>query len=164
VTRIRPITEIDYPAVAEIYQQGIDTENATFELSPPTWETFSNKFIDFSKVVAVTDNRISGWAGLSRVSTREVYSGVCEVSVYVHKDFRGLGIGKTLLTFLIQQSEAFGIWTIQAGIFPENISSISLHTNLGFRTVGYREKIGKMNGQWRDTVLLERRSKKETFE
>lgn len=156
---IRQMTRADYPAVAEIYQQGIDTRNATFEQSPPArWEDFSEKFLPFSRFVAVIDNEVAGWAVLSSVSSRRVYAGVAEVSVYVASSHRGKHIGHALLKHLIEAAESNEIWTMQAGIFPENTASIKIHTDLGFRIVGYREKIGKMDGVWRSTLLLERRS------
>ena len=157
--QIRPMTSGDYPDVANIYNQGIETKNATFEKSAPAvWDEFAGKFSD-AKFVAMDAGVITGWAALSSVSSRCVYAGVCEVSVYVHAEYRGKRIGKALLQHLIALSEQKNIWTLQAGIFPENKSSVKLHTELGFRIVGFREKIGKMDGIWRDTLLLERRSK-----
>ena len=161
---IRLMTPHDYPAVANIYQQGIDTKNATFEQSPPAkWEDFSNKFLPFSKSVAIVENEVAGWAALSSVSSRCVYAGVCEVSVYVAASQRGKRIGRALLQHLIDLVEQNNIWTMQAGIFPENTASVKIHTDLGFRIVGHREKIGKMDGVWRDTLLLELRSKSPAF-
>jgi phosphinothricin acetyltransferase len=149
----------DYPAIANIYNQGIETKNATFENSAPSqWSVFAEKFIDIGKFAAVADHELVGWAALSSVSSRCVYAGVCEVSVYVHSAHRGKHIGQMLLHHLIEVSEKNNIWTLQAGIFPENEASIKIHLNAGFRIVGRREKIGKMDGIWRDTLLLERRS------
>ncbi|HMG91970.1 MAG TPA: GNAT family N-acetyltransferase [Chryseolinea sp.] len=157
---IRPMAASDYPAVSIIYQQGIDTKNATFEKCPPAeWGDFSDKFLPFSKSVAIVDDEIAGWAALSSVSSRCVYAGVCEVSVYVAAVHRGKHIGTGLLKHLIDLTEKNNIWTLQAGIFPENDASLKIHSDLGFRVVGRREKIGKMDGVWRDTLLLERRSK-----
>jgi L-amino acid N-acyltransferase YncA len=152
----------DFPGIADIYAQGIATKNATFETTGPSrWEDFAAKFPDQSRFVASEDNNIIGWAALSTVSSRCVYSGVCEVSVYIHSSHRGKGVGKMLLQHLIDVSEKNKIWTLQAGIFPENKASVKIHLDLGFRIVGTREKIGKMDGVWRDTLLLERRSKVE---
>jgi len=157
---IRAMEATDYPFVSTIYQQGIDTKNATFEQFPPAkWEDFSDKFLPFSKSVAIIENEIAGWAALSSVSSRCVYAGVCEVSVYVATTHRGKHIGTALLKHLIDLVEKNNIWTMQAGIFPENTASLKIHSDLGFRVVGHREKIGKMDGVWRDTLLLERRSK-----
>ena len=152
--------EIDYAAVASIYNQGIETKNATFEKAAPLrWEEFAGKFIENGKFVAKDNDVVVGWATLSSVSSRCVYAGVCEISVYVHAEHRGKHIGKRLLQHLIDASEQNKIWTLQAGIFPENQASVRLHTESGFRLVGFREKIGKMEGIWRDTLLLERRSR-----
>ena len=149
----------DFHQVQEIYKQGVETRNATFESHIPFWEEWNRKFIEEPRLVAVLNDRVVGWAMLSRVSLRDVYSGVCEISLYIHKKYRKRGIGKALLNELITQSENYNIWTLQAGIFPENKVSIKLHKDCGFREVGYREKIGKMDDEWRDTILLERRSK-----
>jgi L-amino acid N-acyltransferase YncA/predicted ester cyclase len=157
--QIRAMAPGDYSAIAKIYNEGIETKNATFEQQAPSeWNEFSSKFLDIAKIVAVRKDEIVGWAALSGVSSRCVYAGVCEVSIYVHQDHRGKHIGKSLLQYLINLSEKNNIWTLQAGIFPENQASAKIHTDLGFRIVGYREKIGKMHGVWRDTLLLERRS------
>lgn len=142
-----------------IYLHGIATKHATFQTEAPTWEEWDKAHLPTLRYVAVINNAITGWAALSPVSSRCVYSGVTEVSVYIHKDFRGKRIGKALLQKLITESEANNIWMLQSGIFPENTASITLHEKLGFREIGYREKIGKMEGVWRDTVLMERRSK-----
>lgn len=150
----------DWASVSEIYKQGIDTGNATFQLEGPTWKQWDNGHLLKCRIVAITENVIVGWAALLPVSSRFVYSGVAEVSVYVSAQHRGQGIGKKLLERLIKESEANNIWTLQAGIFPENIASIKIHTELGFRQVGYREKIGKMNDAWRDIYFFERRSEK----
>ncbi len=157
---IRSMLSHDFPGVAEIYKQGIETNNATFEKAGPShWEDFVAKFAEQSRFVGVLDNNVIGWAALSVVSSRCVYAGVCEVSVYVHSAHRGQGVGKMLLQHLIDASEKNNIWTLQAGIFPENKASVKIHLDLGFRIVGTREKIGKMDDVWRDTLLLERRSK-----
>ncbi|MEJ5962935.1 GNAT family N-acetyltransferase [Pedobacter immunditicola] len=142
-----------------IYQQGIATKQATFQTEAPSWEEWDKSHIPAFRYIAIINDTIAGWAALTPVSSRCVYAGVAEVSVYIHEDYRGKGVGKSLLQKLITETEKANIWTLQAGIFPENLSSITLHEKLGFRQVGYREKIGKMDGVWRDTILLERRSK-----
>lgn len=156
----RPMVATDYEQVAQIYQQGIATGNATFQQDIPTWEDWDESHLKNCRTVGIMDNKIVGWAALTAVSSRCVYAGVAEVSVYVANNYRGLKVGTKLLEYLIEESEASNIWTLQAGIFPENIASIKIHELLGFRIVGKREKIGKMNGKWRDTLLLERRSVK----
>lgn len=149
----------DWTNVAEIYRQGIETGNATFQQEIPTWDDWNNGHIKSCRIVAEIDNEIVGWAALTAVSGRCVYAGVAEVSVYISNKYRGQKIGTKLLDKLIAESENEKLWTLQAGIFPENIASLKIHEELGFRKIGHREKIGKMNGIWRDTVLLERRSK-----
>ncbi len=156
---IRPMNAADWPEVAEIYRQGIETGHATFEQKVPSWEEWDSRHVKTCRIVALSEGEIAGWAALSPVSERCVYAGVAEVSVYVKDTFRGQKIGSRLLERLIAESGKNGIWTLQAGIFPENDSSVRMHEALGFRRVGFREKIGKMNGRWRDTLLLERRSK-----
>ena len=148
----------DWPAVERIYLKGIATGNATFETESPGWEKWNSAHHPHSRLIAKDGDSVIGWGALSAVSTRRVYAGVAEVSVYVAASAQGKGIGKLLLTELIRQSEQNGIWTLQAGIFPENAASIALHESLGFREFGRRTKIGQLRGQWRDTVLLERRS------
>ena len=155
----RPMIEADWSQVVEIYKQGIDTGNATFETEIPNWDKWNSGHIQACRIVAVTENEIIGWAALVPVSTRKVYAGVAEVSIYISNKYQGLKIGSKLLKQLIEESEKNGFWTLQAGVFPQNKSSIKIHQNNGFRIVGYREKIGQMKGMWRDTVLLERRSK-----
>lgn len=149
-----------WEAVKAIYEAGIATGNATFQTSAPSWETWNNDHIAHSRFVAVENGDVLGWAALTPVSGRCVYAGVAEVSVYVLPASQGKGVGKALLNALIESSEANGFWTLQAGIFPENKASVRLHESCGFRIIGAREKIGKMNGVWRDTLLLERRSNK----
>ncbi len=148
----------DWPAVHDIYLQGIATGHATFETNAPTWEQWDASHHPFARFVLLVNNEVNGWAALSRVSTRQVYSGVAEVSVYVGASSRGEGFGRVLLEALIHEAEQNAIWTLQASIFPENEGSIRLHLRCGFRAIGYRERIAKLNGVWRDTVLLERRS------
>ena len=156
---LRSMTADDWTMVAEIYKQGIDTGNATFQQDIPSREDWDTGHLKCCRFVAETGNEIVGWAALSPVSGRCVYAGVAEVSVYVSGKFRGQLIGTKLLQQLITESERQNIWTLQAGIFPENKASLKIHQQLNFRQVGYREKIGKMNNVWRDTILLERRSK-----
>ncbi|RFM29054.1 GNAT family N-acetyltransferase [Deminuibacter soli] len=145
--------------VKAIYESGLATGNASFQQTAPSWEQWNQSHLQHSRLVVVDGQTVVGWAALTPVSSRSVYSGVAEVSIYISDAHRGRGVGKILLAELITTSEQNNIWTLQAGIFPENIASIKLHEQAGFRQVGYREKIGKMNDRWRDTVLLERRSK-----
>jgi phosphinothricin acetyltransferase len=158
-TLIESMQVADWPRVSEIYLEGIATGHATFETEAPSWELWDAAHLPFARLVAWNGANVAGWAALSAVSQRCVYGGVAEVSVYVSSARRGAGIGGALLRALIEESERNGIWTLQAGIFPENSASIALHLACGFREVGRRERIGKLNGVWRDTVLLERRSK-----
>jgi L-amino acid N-acyltransferase YncA len=156
--RIRQMVDEDWQRVREIYLEGISTGNATFETSAPTWEAWNAGHLPFGRLVAQAgDRNVYGWAALSPVSDRCVYAGVAEVSVYVAALARGMGVGRQLLSALIEHSEANGIWTLQAGMFPENVATIALHRSCGFREVGRRERIGKLN-TWRDTLLMERRS------
>jgi phosphinothricin acetyltransferase len=148
----------DWPAVRDIYRQGIDTGLATFETSVPDWPAWDAKHLSAPRLVARDGDRAVGFAALSRVSTREVYRGVCEVSIYVAADARGKGIGQLLMAELIRRSEEGGIWTLQASVFPENEASVALHLRNGFRIVGRRERISQLRGVWRDTLILERRS------
>jgi L-amino acid N-acyltransferase YncA len=148
-----------WPEVRSVYVEGLATGDATFETDAPEWERWDASHLRACRLVAVADGRVAGWAALSPVSARKVYAGVAEVSVYVGADFRGRGFGRALLEALVQASEAEGIWTLQASIFPENAASIALHKACGFREVGRRERVGRLKGRWRDTVLLERRSR-----
>jgi L-amino acid N-acyltransferase YncA len=152
------MTEQHWEVVREIYLQGIATGNATFEKSVPDWKEWDERHLPSCRLVARSENKLLGWAALSPVSGRCVYGGVAEVSIYVAEEARGQGIGRRLLAALVDASEQNGIWTLQAGIFPENTASIHLHQKAGFRIVGTRERIGRMDGRWRDTVLMERRS------
>ncbi len=156
---LRPMTAADWPEAAEIYREGLETGNATFQNSVPNWEEWDAAHLKTGRIVAEMGGAVAGWAALTPVSGRCVYEGVAEVSVYVGQKFRGAKIGSQLLEKLVLQSEADGLWTLQAGVFPENLASLKIHETAGFRQVGFREKIGKMGGVWRDTVLLERRSK-----
>lgn len=149
----------DWEQVRTIYLQGIATGLATFEQSAPDWPAWDATRLTAPRLVARKDDgSLAGWAALSPVSSRCVYGGVAEVSVYVAESQRGRGVGLALLNALIEQSETAGLWTLQAGIFPENTASVALHHRCGFRTVGRREKLGQLDGQWRDVLLLERRS------
>ena len=157
--KVIPIKEEDYPTIAEIYKQGIATGNATFETRVPDWHNWDTSHLDVCRIALTEDDKILGWAALSPVSSRSVYAGVAELSVYVERSAHGRGIGKILLTHLIKQSESHNIWTLQSGIFSSNKASIALHKKCGFRIIGYRERIGKLNGKWIDNTLMERRSK-----
>jgi len=157
--QILPLLPEHWPAVKAIYESGLATGHATFQTSAPSWEEWDSAHLKHSRLAAIQGGQVRAWAALTPVSGRCVYAGVAEVSVYVDPDSRGKGLGEQLLQVLITESESNGLWTLQAGIFPENIPSLRIHEKTGFRHVGYREKIGQMNGIWRDTVLLERRSK-----
>jgi L-amino acid N-acyltransferase YncA len=148
----------DWPQVEAIYQQGIATGQATFETDVPCWEEWDRRHLGFARLVARQADKLLGWAALSPVSARPVYAGVAEVSIYIAVEARGRGLGTTLLRVLIEESEQNGIWTLQAGIFQENEASIALHRACGFRAVGRRERVAALRGQWRSTVLMERRS------
>lgn len=149
----------DWEAVSRIYAEGIATGHATFETSVPSWDSWDRDHLAAPRLVARGAGETLGWAALSPVSGRCVYGGVAEVSVYVAAAARGRGVGLSLLEALVAGSEAAGLWTLQAGIFPENEASLAIHRLCGFREVGRRERIGKMGGRWRDVVLLERRSR-----
>lgn len=154
-----PLTAAHRDAVLEIYAAGIADGDATFETRPPTWEDFDATRMAAHRFVAVDDHdRVIGWVAVTPVSARRAYAGVVEHSVYVHPGARGHGVGRALLDALIASTEAAGIWTIQSGVFPENAASLALHRRAGFREVGVRERIGRRDGEWRDVVLLERRS------
>lgn len=157
-TTVRALRPADWPAVRAIYEEGIATGNATFQPEAPAWEDWDAGHLPECRLVSVDGEQVTGWAALSRVSSRCVYAGVAEVSVYVAANRRGQHIGRRLLEALVAQSEQRGLWTLQAGIFPENLASIAVHERCGFRVVGVREKLGEMNGRWRDVLLLERRS------
>jgi phosphinothricin acetyltransferase len=157
----RELTASNWAQVKAIYEEGIGTGNATFQTSAPSWDEWDSSHVKNSRIIALDDNdNILGWAALTPVSGRCVYAGVAEVSVYVSGKSQGKGVGKALLRELIWHSEGNGFWTLTAGIFPENIASLKIHQDAGFKVLGVRERIGKMNGVWRDTVLLERRSQK----
>jgi L-amino acid N-acyltransferase YncA len=149
-----------WEAVKIIYEKGIATGDATFQTSAPaSWELWGGGHLPHSRFVANVNDQVVGWVALSPTSSRECYRGVCEVSIYVDPDFSGRGIGKLLMQAVVRSSEANGVWTLYSSTFPENRASIALQKKFGFREVGYREKIAQQNGIWRDTVLLERRSK-----
>jgi L-amino acid N-acyltransferase YncA len=155
---IEPLQARDWEKVREIYLEGIATGHATFETEAPSWEQWDAAHLPFARLVAFQNGSLIGWAALSPVSQRCVYGGVAEVSVYVSQSVRRAGVGRELLRALIDESEKNGIWTLQAGMFPENTGSLALHRSCGFREVGRRERIGQMKDVWRDTILLERRS------
>lgn len=149
----------DWPQVRAIYLEGIATGQATFEQTAPEWEVWDRKHRPTCRLVAREMTRqVVGWAALAPYSTRAVYAGVAEVSIYMTASRRGQGVGRQLLAALVAASEADGVWTLQAGIFPENTPSVRLHERCGFRIVGRRERIGQLHGVWRDVLLLERRS------
>ena len=156
IERMRPV---DWDEVREIYLEGIAGGQATFETEAPSWENWDANHLGVARLLARDDGKLIGWAALSPVSSRRVYAGVAETSVYVSLERRGTGVGRLLLDRLISESEQNGIWTLQAVMFPENAASVALHRAAGFREVGRRERISKLNGSWRDTILLERRSR-----
>lgn len=158
-----PLEPSHWPQVRAIYAAGIAGGHATFEVEPPDWEAFDAGRLAAHRLVARDGDQVLGWAAASAVSSRPVYRGVLEHSVYVHPDARGRGVGRVLLDALIASTEAAGVWTLQSGVFPENVASLALHERAGFRVVGTRERLGLMTygplaGRWRDVLLLERRS------
>ena len=155
---IRPLTADHWPAVKAIFEDGIAMGDATFETAAPGWAAWDRDHLPGHRLVAAVDGRVVGWAALAPVSERCAYAGVAEDSVYVAATATGRGVGRALLERLVAGADAAGIWTIQAGIFPENTASLALHRRCGFRTVGVRERLGKLGDRWRDVVLLERRS------
>lgn len=156
ITALRPL---HWPVVRTIYEAGIATGNATFETTTPSWNDWDAAHLSSHRFVGLDDaGTVLGWTAVSAVSARAVYAGVVEHSVYVHPEHQGAGVGRQLLQALIASTEAAGIWTIQTGIFPENTASLAVHERAGFRVVGRRERMGQLAGQWRDVVLLERRS------
>ena len=156
---IREMLDTDWPMVKSIYLEGIATGNATFQTEAPAFEEWTKSHHSKCRLVAVNEGIVVGWIAISPVSKRIVYKGVGEVSIYVSTQAKNKGIGTVLFSKLIEESEKQGFWTLQSSIFKENIASIKLHKKLGFREVGYREKIAQHNGIWRDVLLLERRSK-----
>lgn len=156
---ITAIVKEHYPNISRIYKEGIETGHATFETTIPEWEDWDKSKLKHSRLAAIVDDTVVGWAALSPVSNRCVYGGVAEVSIYISNMHKGKGIGTALISKLIDDSEANGIWTLQSGMFPENEATVALHQRFDFRLVGYREKIGKLGNTWRDTIIMERRSK-----
>jgi len=150
----------DWDGVRAVYLEGIATGDATFETEAPGWQKWDASHLAHCRLVARSGAAVAGWAALSPVSARRVYAGVAETSVYVAAAFRGKRVGRALLGALVACSERHGVWTLQAGIFPENVASLALHRQFGFREVGRRERLGKMRGRWRDVVLMERRSER----
>ncbi|MAU15041.1 MAG: N-acetyltransferase [Muricauda sp.] len=157
---VRNMKPTDWEEVSRIYSEGIATGMATFETTVPSYEKWDKAHTEHCRLVAEQNGEIMGWAALSPVSSRCVYGGVGEVSVYVSSKSRGKGVGKLLMEHLITESEKAGYWTIQSGIFPENTASIKLHEKMGFRYIGKRERIGKIHGIWKDNLLFEKRSDK----
>jgi L-amino acid N-acyltransferase YncA len=155
---IRDLRPGDWPEVAHVYEQGIETGNATFETEVPNWEEWDAAHLVEHRFVAESDGRVVGWIAAVPVSSRCCYAGVAEISAYVAEHARGQGIGATLLERLIESTEAAGFWTLETGVFPENAPSLALLKRHGFREVGIRERLGQVDGVWRDVVLLERRS------
>ncbi len=156
--QIKDLQQIHWEQVKEIYEEGIATGIATFQTEAPKWEEWDAGHIADCRFVAIQGDKVVGWTALSPFSSRAAYSGVAEVSIYVRTEYKGKGIGKLLLNTLIKASEESGFWTLQASIFQENIGSIHLHKQAGFREVGVRERISKLNGRWRNVLLFERRS------
>jgi L-amino acid N-acyltransferase YncA len=155
---LAPMSDAHWPQVREIYLAGIASGDATFETTAPDWASWDAHHLAAHRFVALGDGMVLGWVALTAVSSRPVYRGVVEESVYVAPAHQGRGVGRTLLESVIASTEAAGIWTIQTGIFPENAASLALHQVVGFRTIGIRERVGQQHGRWRDVVLLERRS------
>jgi phosphinothricin acetyltransferase len=157
---IRPMDADDWASVRSIYEEGIATGDATFETAAPVWEAWDAGHLKSCRFVAIDQGVTVGWAALSGVSSRCVYTGVAEVSIYVAGVARGRGIGRRLLAELVEASEREGVWTLQAGVFPENVTSLAIHQRCGFRVVGRRARLGRLAERWRDVLLLERRSAK----
>ncbi|WP_433318768.1 N-acetyltransferase family protein [Micromonospora sp. CA-269861] len=156
---VRPMTDADADRVLAIYQAGLDSGDASFEITAPAWTAFDGARLTAHRLVAVDHlGVVLGWVAVSPTSTRPVYAGVVEHSVYVDPAAQGRGVARLLLDALITSTEAAGIWTIQSGVFPENAASLALHQRAGFRVIGVRERVGRHHGRWRDVVLLERRS------
>lgn len=156
---IEPLQQRHWEQVREIYLEGIAARNATFEIEAPDWSKWGAFHLPFGRLVACTGGEVLGWAALSPVSTRPCYRGVAEVSVYVRARRTRQGVGEALLRSVIEASEQNGVWTLQAGIFPENLASLGLVKKRGFREIGLRERPARLEGVWRDVILLERRSK-----
>jgi L-amino acid N-acyltransferase YncA len=157
MVEVRPLVAADWPAVAAIFAEGIATGDATFETTVPTWEHWDERHLPEHRLVAELDGEVAGWIAVVPYSSRAAYRGVGEESVYVAERARGRGVGRALLAALIRSARDGGLWTLQAGVFVENEPSLALHRSLGFREVGVRERIGQLDGRWRDVVLLELR-------
>ena len=157
---IRKLQNSDSRAVLKIYQQGLDTGEASFEIETPDWENWQTKYLPHSRLVWEQEGKVEAWAALAPVSVRDCYRGVAEVSIYVATGSLGQGIGSELMARLVEESERNGIWSLYSSIFPENQATLKLHLRHGFREVGIRERIAQRNGRWRNTLILERRSKK----
>ena len=157
---IEPMTRDDWPSVRRIYADGIATGNATFETETPDWDAWDRGHLADCRLVAFREGILVAWAALSPVSSRSCYSGVAEHSIYVDENHRGQGIGKTLLQEFVERTEEFGFWTIQSSVFPENAASIAIHLACGFRVLGRRKRVAMLHGVWRDTVMVERRSRR----
>ena len=149
----------DWEIVRLIYEEGIATGHATFETDAPEWDVWDGRHMKACRLVARADGEVVGWAALSPVSSRCVYAGVAEVSIYVRASARGTGVGSALMKHLVKESERAGIWTLQGGVFPENAGSIALQKAFGFREIGRQERLGRLKGAWRDVLLVERRSR-----
>ena len=156
---IRKIEQEHYQKIVDIYLQGIATGIGTFQTGATDWEIWDVSHLSNCRIAAFEGNEMAGWAALSPVSSRCVYAGVAEVSIYIAENFRGKRVGKYLLLKLVDESEAAGLWILQSGIFSDNTASIKLHEQCGFRVIGYRDKIGKKDGVWKDNITMERRSK-----
>ena len=163
VKTIRDLQAADWPQVAEIYRQGMTTGRATFETRVPEWADWNAGCLPFARLVAEAGDRVCGWVVLKPTSKREAYRGVAEMSIYVHEDYRQRGVGDALLDVLLPTSEHHGIWSVQASVFPENSASIRLLGRKGFRRIGYRERVARLHGAWKDNVLFERRSERADF-
>ena len=155
---IRDLRPNDWPEVSRIYAEGIATGNATFETDAPSWDVWDGVHLHHPRLVGTVAGEVVAWAAVAPVSSRPVYSGVAEISLYVGEKARGQGIGTELLAAFVREADAAGIWTLQTSVFPENEASLRLLERSGFRVVGRRERIGQLGGRWRDTLLLERRS------
>lgn len=160
---IRPMIAEDAKRVLEIYKMGIDTRNATFETEVPEWIDWDSKHLQHSRFVYTENEKILGWAALSAVSARPVYKGIAEVSIYIDSGFHAKGIGSQLMEKLIDSSEEHGIWTLNSSVFPENTATLRLHEKFRFRIIGTKEKVARLDGMWRNTILLERRSNNPEF-
>lgn len=154
---IRSMEKEDGEEMLRIYEQGIETKNATFEVEAPTWHVWDENHVKHSRFVASKHGKVVGWSALLPYSSRTVYHGVAELSVYINPDYAGQGVGSKLMKKIVESAQVNGCWMLQSSIFPENIASIALHKKFGFREVGYREKIAQLDGVWRDVLLFEKR-------